>query len=1048
MTGLSKARVISTTAMTLLVAAALTPVAAQSGGLVIQVLDAEVGSSLAGARVTLSNSIHLVAESSLLTDLNGLAEFPILQSGRGYVVLVEMRGYSSVREADLKVKIGSPQTVTIRIGKEVVETVRVEAVRDVVDLDEVTHSTTFDDDFIRNLPVQGRLYTNILSLAPGVLDSDEDGNPNVHGARERDFKAVVGGVSNVDPLTGLLLTNVNIDAIDEIRVITSGAGVEYGRAQGGFADIVEKQGSNGFEGLFSFTLRSSKLDGNGASNLSSDRIPEFGLIQPALMLSGPIVKDRLWYFLANEYLDRDDPVNALNFVAVQTTERTTSSNRITWQVSRRNKLAFSFRHDPLRIENLEISNIWPPQASRTFKFGGPTYRINWSAPYSPKVLVESVVAYQDTELEIFPSTAGVPNNCVIGVESLRLSHCHNTDTGRRSGSHFLTHQDNRQRLTVGAKASIYGGRFLGMAHRLKLGFSVENERYSRFLDRQPDMTFFVVKGLGDPIGFASGRFAIPPSSRARAVGTNWSFFVEDQIRPLSNLTLTLGARLDREEIGATGLLEFDPQKQAAAVADEVIPLLEQGASPFILSLAIAKASRDNFTAYGNVLEFLQSLTSQLGIPSSGSTHFQRSLSWFFSRQVQDVRISNTNVSPFLGLSWDPFKKGKTKFAATARRFYDKIFLAVPLIEQEPVTTDVTFIASKNRAQQEWVVFRPASFSPTVNANMVDRDLRTPYQDELTLSFEQEIATETAIKLTYIRRKFRDQLQDVDVNHLPGDFGRCGVNRLTGDSILLSSPGEGQIVVDPLTGESYQDTDPSIGDGRMDDCVGDGGLLQGGQVRPDGIPDLYVQNPGWGQILKIGNFNTAEYESVVFELIRRQFRNWQMNASYAWSKAIGDAEDFNVIQGTDRTLLEDERGFLDYDQRHVAKVNAVTIVPWAGGFRFGVSAQWQSGLPYSVVNWELGQTNLPPYLTSAITEERVRQIYVTGQRNDRRNEGYWNFDVHLSKEVNLGEVNLQLTADIFNLLNDDTLKILNQTGGLNEAVRPFGRQFQVGLRLAF
>jgi len=46
---------------------------------------------------------------------------------------------------------------------------------------------SFGDEFVQDLPVQGRHYTNVLTLAPGLQDSDGDGNPNVHGARERDF---------------------------------------------------------------------------------------------------------------------------------------------------------------------------------------------------------------------------------------------------------------------------------------------------------------------------------------------------------------------------------------------------------------------------------------------------------------------------------------------------------------------------------------------------------------------------------------------------------------------------------------------------------------------------------------------------------------------------------------------------------------------------------------------------------------------------------------------------------------------------------------------
>ena len=52
------------------------------------------------------------------------------------------------------------------------------------------------------------------------------------------------------------------------------------------------------------------------------------------------------------------------------------------------------------------------------------------------------------------------------------------------------------------------------------------------------------------------------------------------------------------------------------------------------------------------------------------------------------RCNGNNFAPFLGLTWDPWSNGKTKFAATFRRYYDKIFLSVPLIELEPVTTDV------------------------------------------------------------------------------------------------------------------------------------------------------------------------------------------------------------------------------------------------------------------------------------------------------------------------------------------------------------------------
>jgi Ca-activated chloride channel family protein len=60
----------------------------------------------------------------------------------------------------------------------------------------------------------------------------------VAGARERDFKTQVSGVSGVDPLTGTFVNLAAHDSVEEVTVVAAGAGAEFGRAQGGFANIV------------------------------------------------------------------------------------------------------------------------------------------------------------------------------------------------------------------------------------------------------------------------------------------------------------------------------------------------------------------------------------------------------------------------------------------------------------------------------------------------------------------------------------------------------------------------------------------------------------------------------------------------------------------------------------------------------------------------------------------------------------------------------------------------------------------------------------------
>jgi len=304
------------------------------------------------------------------------------------------------------------------------------------------------------------------------------------------------------------------------------------------------------------------------------------------------------------------------------------------------------------------------------------------------------------------------------------------------------------------------------------------------------------------------------------------------------------------------------------------------------------------------------------------------------------------------------------------------------------------------------------------------------------------------------------LQDYDLNHAPGDFGRCVAatpsNPSTVTPVLPTdldfNPefGQGDGILDDCGGKIIQQA-PSSADDAVGMIVDQGVRLE----KPDGTPDLYLQNPGWGDIFLVGNFNRIDYEGYVLALTRRQYRSWEMQASYTYSKAKGDGEDFAQQLGDDRSLLQDEVGYQSYDQRHVVKVNATTITPW--GFRLGAAISWQSGLPYSLLAQELSFDQILPQLENAGGNVgRVRRTYLTGRRNDQRNDSYYNVDMKFTKEMNLGRgLNMQISAEVFNLLNDGTLLIYNplsQTGqqinGTNVDVSRFGRRWQLGFKLAF
>lgn len=1032
---------------------AAAPAVAQTGGIDVCVSDAD-GQPLPGVTVTLSNEQQLSPVVADLTGQNGCAAFPVLRVGGSYGVEVSMPGFATRRYQRLRVSSAQTTTQTVVLTQQLTERVEVSGRVAVVDLDKTGSSTRFDAVFIENLPVPGRFYQNILTLAPGVQDGDGDGNPNVHGARERNFRAVVDGVANTDPLTGEWLSLLNTDAIEEMEILTSGAGVEYGRASGGFARIIMKQGSNDFEGLFSFIWRSSKLDGGASGDIvSTPEGDEFEWLQPAIQLSGPIVKDRLWYRLSYESISREDPIVTLSGLVTTTRRQAITSNQLTWQLSPRNKVSFSLQLDPTTIENFGVSSRISPASSQRVRRDGPTYTVNWTAPLSPRLLIESTVAYQDLERGFFPMVEGQENRCAVFGEiagfflPFNTARCFDSGTGLVSGSHNETWEDSRQRLTVRTNATWFTNRLFGFSHRFKFGMVSENERYFRRLHRTPSITFEVERDAFIEIGRTFVRVSAPPDAANSATGNNWGVYVEDQFKPAQNLSITLGLRFDREEIFSRGMEALSPEAEAQRFENTILSVPSVNVDALIVS---------TFTGFPQIVNFQRDLAAAAGAGPGqlplGSIALQSAF-WRQHRRAESIAITNNNFSPRLSVAWDPWSDGKTKVAVTAGRYYDKIFLAVPLIELEPPVAELEFISFKNEEGKFVNQGLFGGFNPTITVNTVDRDLRTPYQDEFTFSLEREIAPETSLHLTYVRRRYRDQIQDVDRNHITADKGRCILNGQVGRPTVVSSPGEGFTYVDPYTGEIVTDTDPGIGDGIIDDCTG--GVQSEGPIPslgtlfevPDGLPDLYILNPGWGQILEIGNNNSTNYKAFVLELVRRMYHGWQLAASYTWSEAIGDAEDFDQILGNERNLLDQEHGFLSYDQTHVVKVNAMKVTRW--GVRVGGVLRWESGLPFSVLQSRATIWARSPLLDAGDKSRKFRFRYPSGVRNDQRNPAYWNLDLRLAKEFRLDRrANMQLTVEVFNLLDDKTLRIEDRIDSTLGGTRRFGRQFQLGLRVGF
>ena len=178
-----------------------------AGTLTVTVYD-ENADPLAGALVRVS---HGLGRAESATGADGTATFAGIARGAGYTVAARLSGYIPAARDDVAVRAGRITEVPLQLIPELTETIRVEADAPVVDTGSTHTSTT-------------------LSMSPPP--------PAPTRPAARAFKAQVSGITNQAPLTGRSSAPVQADALEEVEVVTAGAGAEYGRAQGGFARVL------------------------------------------------------------------------------------------------------------------------------------------------------------------------------------------------------------------------------------------------------------------------------------------------------------------------------------------------------------------------------------------------------------------------------------------------------------------------------------------------------------------------------------------------------------------------------------------------------------------------------------------------------------------------------------------------------------------------------------------------------------------------------------------------------------------------------------------
>jgi outer membrane receptor for ferrienterochelin and colicin len=406
----------------LLMAAAL---GAQTSGTISGRINDSSGGAMPGVTINVEGT-NLQGIMSVVSTENGDYIVPQLPAGP-YTLTFMLSGFER-QERKVVLALGQVMPLNVTLGPATLtETVNVVASASSVLTQTAQVATSFKQEMIALLPTNRTLDASVLR-APGVHPTGPSGNYSIGGAMSFESLYMVNGVTVNENIRGTANTLYIEDAIQETTVSTSGISAEYGRFSGGVVNVITKSGGNLFSASFRDTLYNdnwrSLITGNanfapltGTQTIAAcNTVTGVGGTQVAdphcfsgdTKLSafvpqyegyfgGPIVKDRLWFFVPGRFISQQSSLNTiapLNIpyaaedkskrFEVKLTGALTSSHRLDGDYTKevRDQLNNTFS----TATSMDLASLYDRQLPQNL------YTMNYRGVLSPKFFVEARLA--------------------------------------------------------------------------------------------------------------------------------------------------------------------------------------------------------------------------------------------------------------------------------------------------------------------------------------------------------------------------------------------------------------------------------------------------------------------------------------------------------------------------------------------------------------------------------------------------------------------------------------------------------------------------------
>jgi hypothetical protein len=849
------------------------------------------GALVPGATVSALN-VGTNSKSTVTTDTSGGYRFTHLQPG-SYTLEVSAQGFSMYKQENVIVEVGRTTTIDPTLGLATTTmTVIATAEAPVITTDRPDISTNINLDSVRNLPINGRRWSNLVLSTPGAIPDGGFGLISFRGISGLLNNNTVDGGDNNQAFFAEEKGRTRISystsqaSIQEYQVNTSNYSAEYGRSAGGVVNAVTKSGANQLHGEAFWFYRSSDF---GAFNpFQTVVVPVGGVfttvpIKPVDKrhqfggnIGGPIIKDRLFFFFNADQQLRNFPgvANAMRpadfFAPLSASELSTLSGRGITAAQANAGLAFLQSVTGVVPRTGDELLLFPKldwNINANHHFSAEYNRMRWASPagiqtagvvFRGKESFGNDFVKDDTVIARLVSTL-TPST----ANSFRFTFGRDFEfenTQPPIPGEPVSQQGVSAQVTIQGNAGIVFGK-------------------PDFLNRTayPDEKTYQ---FADTLSISSGKHAFKFGADINRVHDLLdNLFQESGAFTYSN-------RVDYISDYTAFVNQFaQPACASGAAHVPCYSQLLQGFGP----TAFKFTTVDYGFFFQDDWRMARRLTLNLG------------LRWDYER-MPDPQVPNpllpatsrfpsdkNNFGPRVGFAWDLTGRSKMVVRGGYGIFYGRIINST--ISNAITNTGVTvgqlqFTFNKTTsgaplysnvasappgtalAPPDVVVFAPNTANPLIH--------------EFDASFEYEIATNTAISVIYMGSLGRNLPLFIDTNLAP--FTR------TVTYTVVNGPDNGKQFTIPLF------------TARL--------------------------NPNFGRITQISNTVKSKYNALVVQFNRRMTKGLQVQAAYTYSRAFDNGQSSQTFTSSNNVLspfdLGLEQGRSNFDVRH----------------RFGASTVWQ------------------------------------------------------------------------------------------------------------